>query len=118
MTVSIGRGPRLDPEVLVTLAAACRDGVRLGFAYRAHDGTSSERRVEPLRLAHTGNRRWYLVAWDLDRDAWRTFRVDRVQRPVSGERFTPRAPPAGSWWRGIWTVAPGARPASISGGDG
>lgn len=94
MTVSIGSGPRLDPEVLVTLAAACRDGVRLGFVYRAHDGALSERRVEPLRLAHTGNRRWYLVAWDLEREAWRTFRVDRVERPVSAERFAPRPTPA------------------------
>jgi len=94
MTVSIGNGPRLDPEVLVTLATACRDGVRLRFGYRAHDGKSSQRSVEPLRLAHTGNRRWYLIAWDLDREAWRTFRVDRVQRPVPSERFVPRTPPA------------------------
>ena len=40
-------------------------------------------------------RRWYLVAWDLHRDAWRTFRVDRLTRPfANGVRFTPRELPA------------------------
>ncbi len=40
-------------------------------------------------------RRWYLVAWDLDRDDWRTFRVDRITpRPPHGPRFAPRTPPA------------------------
>ena len=43
---------------------------------------------------HTG-RRWYLVAWDRDREDWRTFRVDRVDPELStGARFTPRPPPA------------------------
>ncbi len=33
-------------------------------------------------------RRWYLVARDRDRDAWRTFRVDRLREPwTSGHRF-------------------------------
>ncbi|NEE43364.1 WYL domain-containing protein, partial [Streptomyces sp. SID8455] len=38
---------------------------------------------------------WYLVAWDLDREDWRTFRVDRITpTPPHGPRFTPRPPPA------------------------
>jgi predicted DNA-binding transcriptional regulator YafY len=50
--------------------------------------------VEPVRLAHTGNRRWYLVAWDLGRSAWRTLRVDRINgRPVIAAPFHPRPPP-------------------------
>jgi predicted DNA-binding transcriptional regulator YafY len=49
--------------------------------------------VEPYRLVND-RRRWYLVAWDLDRDAWRTFRVDRIEpRMPAGPRFTPRALP-------------------------
>jgi predicted DNA-binding transcriptional regulator YafY len=49
--------------------------------------------VEPYRLVND-RRRWYLVAWDVDRDAWRTFRVDRIEpRTPSGPRFTPRALP-------------------------
>jgi predicted DNA-binding transcriptional regulator YafY len=51
------------------------------------------RSVEPYRLVHH-RQRWYLVAWDLDREDWRTFRVDRVEpRPPTGPRFTPRPLP-------------------------
>jgi predicted DNA-binding transcriptional regulator YafY len=48
-----------------------------------------------MRLVHTG-RRWYLAAWDVDRDAWRTFRIDRLERQprlTQGARFVPRQPP-------------------------
>jgi predicted DNA-binding transcriptional regulator YafY len=49
--------------------------------------------VEPYRLVND-RRRWYLVAWDMDRDDWRTFRVDRIEpRTPTGPRFTPRALP-------------------------
>ncbi|MGW4488751.1 helix-turn-helix transcriptional regulator [Amycolatopsis sp. NPDC004368] len=89
-----GGGPVVDAEVLTVIAAACRDHERLRFTYANHTGTVTERDVEPLRLVHTG-RRWYLVAYDLGRDGWRTFRVDRLDDvPVPGFRFTPREPPA------------------------
>lgn len=93
MTVSVGRRSDLDPDVLIALATACRDGVELRFEYTKHDGTTSHRHVEPLRLAHTGNHRWYLVAWDVDGGGWRTFRIDRVQAPELGPTFVPRQPP-------------------------
>ncbi|MFD8231875.1 helix-turn-helix transcriptional regulator [Streptomyces sp. NPDC059696] len=84
----------VDPAVLTELAHLCRDAERLRFEYRGHDGAVSRRTVEPHRLVCT-ERRWYLVAWDLDRDDWRTFRVDRVTpRPPHGPRFAPRRPPA------------------------
>jgi predicted DNA-binding transcriptional regulator YafY len=80
--------PAADPDVLLTLAQGCRGPERLRFHYRDAAGRDSERRVEPYRLVNT-NRRWYLVARDLDRDAWRTFRVDRLREPVlTGHRFT------------------------------
>ncbi|HEX6682991.1 MAG TPA: YafY family protein [Candidatus Limnocylindrales bacterium] len=83
----------VDPDVLVAIAEACQNQYRVDFAYRRHDGTAGERTVEPHRLVHTG-RRWYLVARDLARNAWRTFRVDRISEPrVTGIRFTPRDPP-------------------------
>jgi predicted DNA-binding transcriptional regulator YafY len=86
-------GPRVDPDVLTVIAGACRDRERLRFDYRAHSGSDSRRDVEPYRLVHH-RQRWYLVAWDLGRDDWRTFRVDRVEpRPPTGPRFTPRALP-------------------------
>ncbi len=83
-------GPQVDPEVLTTIAGACRDQERLRFDYRTHSGTASRREVEPYRLVND-RRRWYLVAWDPDRDDWRTFRVDRIDlRTPNGARFTPR----------------------------
>ena len=87
-------GPTVDPQHLTVIAAACRDGERLRFAYRSREGTDSRREVEPHSLVNVG-RRWYLVAWDRHREDWRTFRVDRLARPEpSGARFTPRTLPA------------------------
>jgi predicted DNA-binding transcriptional regulator YafY len=87
-------GPAVDPDVLTALAQACRDAERLRFEYTAHDGTASARHVEPLRLVQLG-RRWYLVAYDLDRADWRSFRLDRIGRPRgTGARFRPRELPA------------------------
>lgn len=88
-----GSGPTVDPQVLTAVACACRDHERLRFDYRDFEGTASLRIVEPHRLVHTRGR-WYLVAWDTDRQDWRTFRVDRVEpRTPTGPRFTPRPLP-------------------------
>src|SRR5712664_129122 len=92
--VTFSGGPTVEPQLLSTIAAACRDAEVLRIEYRKHDGSESTRSVEPYRLVHMG-RRWYLVAWDRDRRAWRTFRVDRLQlRSPNGPRFNPREPPA------------------------
>jgi predicted DNA-binding transcriptional regulator YafY len=89
-----GRGPTVDPDVLLTIASAARDHEQLRADYRSHDGSDSRRILEPHRIVHSG-RRWYLVAWDLDRQDWRTFRVDRMTpRPPTGPRFVPREAPA------------------------
>ncbi|MEV5753172.1 YafY family protein [Actinoallomurus sp. NPDC052308] len=86
-----GRVP-VDPEVLMTLARACRDEVEAGFDYPSGSEVR-RRRVEPYRLV-ASDRRWYLLAYDLDRDDWRSFRVDRMT-DVSARtwRFHPRAAP-------------------------
>ncbi|HEV2812232.1 MAG TPA: YafY family protein [Solirubrobacteraceae bacterium] len=87
-------GPSVDPQCLTVIAAACRDFERLRFAYSARDGAATRREVEPHSLVNLG-RRWYLVAYDCGRDDWRTFRVDRIEKPPSvGRRFTPRRLPA------------------------
>jgi predicted DNA-binding transcriptional regulator YafY len=40
--------------------------------------------------------RWYLVAWDAEREDWRTFRLDRLERPAAmGTRFAARTVPGG-----------------------
>ncbi|GIH96922.1 helix-turn-helix transcriptional regulator [Planobispora siamensis] len=86
-----GRTP-VDPEALMTLARACRDEVEIGFGYPSGDEVR-QRRAEPHRLV-ASDRRWYLLAYDLDRDDWRNFRVDRMTG-VSARtwRFRPRATP-------------------------
>lgn len=95
-TVTVpGTGPSVDPDVLTAVAGAIRAGERLRFDYENHDGSASRRTTEPHRLVSWG-RRWYLVAWDVDRDDWRTFRVDRMTpRTPTGPRFAPREPPGG-----------------------
>ena len=86
--------PQVDAEVLTTLAAACRDTERLRFDYRTHSGGEARRDVEPYRLIAWG-RRWYLLAWDVERGDWRTFRADRITpRVPTGPRFAARPLPA------------------------
>ncbi|MEU0380837.1 transcriptional regulator [Streptomyces cyaneofuscatus] len=88
-----GDGATIDPQTLTTLASAATGQEALRFSYRSGDGTETKRLVEPYRLVSTG-RRWYLVAYDLLRADWRTFRVDRVSEPfATGARFTPRPLP-------------------------
>jgi predicted DNA-binding transcriptional regulator YafY len=87
------QGPTVDARHLTLIAAACRDLECLRFAYRRRDGTASRREVEPHALVNHG-RRWYLVAWDRRRQDWRTFRLDRLAKPMpSGGRFTRRRLP-------------------------
>ncbi|MFN8158847.1 MAG: YafY family protein [Candidatus Nanopelagicales bacterium] len=86
-------GP-IATDVLVRLAQLCRDHERATFAYVARDGEPSQREVEPMSLARYGQR-WYLVAYDLHRHDWRTFRLDRLSDPVgTGAPFRPRDLPA------------------------
>jgi predicted DNA-binding transcriptional regulator YafY len=89
------QAPTIDAEALATLAQACRDHEEVRFEYRRRDGDEARRLVEPHQLVSAG-RRWYLAAYDLRRDDWRTFRVDRISelRPA-GARFTPRPLPGG-----------------------
>ncbi len=89
-----GAGAAVDAGVLTNVAQACRDEVRLRFGYTAADGSASQREVEPARLALLG-RRWYLVAYDLGRHDWRSFRMDRVRdATATAVRFRPRELPA------------------------
>ena len=85
-----GPGVPVDADALTAIAAACRDHERLRFGYHAHDGANTVRVTEPHRLVSSG-RRWYLLAWDVGRQDWRTFRVDQMDlRLPAGPRFTPR----------------------------
>jgi len=82
----------VEPEVLMTLARACRDEVEAGFDYPSASQLR-RRRVEPHRLV-ASDRRWYLLAYDLDRDGWRSFRVDRMTDVCARTwHFRPREAP-------------------------
>ncbi|MBL1074257.1 YafY family transcriptional regulator [Nocardia sp. 2] len=82
----------VDPDSLMTLARACHDQLEAGFDYPAGNG-AARRRVEPYRLV-ASDRRWYLLAYDLDRDDWRTFRVDRMREVATRTwHFRPRPAP-------------------------
>jgi len=98
-TIRSGPGS-VSPNVLVALSGAtrAREVLRFDYAGRTpnpHAGDPPVRRVEPHHLV-TSHGRWYLLAWDLDRDGWRTFRADRITpRSPTGPRFVPREIPGG-----------------------
>jgi predicted DNA-binding transcriptional regulator YafY len=81
-------GAAVDPELLATLAGAIENRERVRMRYERRDGEEAPRHVEPVRLVSAA-RRWYLVAFDLERDDWRTFRVDRI-RDARGTRAPSR----------------------------
>ena len=85
--------PSIEPNDLALVALTCQQSERLRFRYRNGSGQESRRHVEPHRLVFTG-RRWYLVAHDLDKGEWRSFRLDRMEdiRPT-GVRSRPADPP-------------------------
>ncbi|NDL60717.1 helix-turn-helix transcriptional regulator [Phytoactinopolyspora mesophila] len=95
VTVPISQGgPTVGADLLTAVATAARNHEQLRFDYVNHDGSERRRTTEPHRLVSSG-RRWYLVAWDVDRDDWRTFRLDRMRpRTPTGPRFRPRDLPA------------------------
>jgi predicted DNA-binding transcriptional regulator YafY len=89
--VPLVRAPEPVPVAeLAPLAQACEGHELVSFNYNARGGAKSTRRAEPYRLVAT-TRLWYLVAFDLDRQDWRTFRVDRVRQVhLTGHTFVPR----------------------------
>ena len=110
------REAAIDPDVLASAALACRDAERLRFAYTAASGARTERHVEPHRLVAL-DRRWYLVAYDMTRNDWRSFRLDRiadVPQPT-GARFRPRILPAKDAAEFVRRniTAPGARQVTV-----
>lgn len=94
-TVSLVTGDQqaVDPSQLTSIAGAVTNRERLRFTYQDAEGDESKRHVEPYRLVSAG-RRWYLVSFDLERDDWRVFRVDRIAKALpTGARYQPREMP-------------------------
>lgn len=97
----------VDVDTLTTLAHACRDQVQVRFTYTSHRGVELQRRVEPVRMVAAGPR-WYLMAYDLGREDWRTFRLDRMQG-VEATTFRFRArehPDPGEYVQSSVTASP------------
>ena len=91
----------VSPDILITISTAirAREVLRFDYAMRGAGPETQDdrpaRRVEPHHIV-TAHGRWYLVAWDLDRDDWRLFSADRIApRTPTGPRFTPRQVPGG-----------------------
>ena len=108
-TVTLGAATDtpVEPDVLMTLARACRDHEHVTAGYVDIRGAATERRVEPYQLVTTG-RRWYLMCFDRDRDDWRSLRLDRMsQVRAVGTTFVPReTPDAASYVRRAITSSP------------
>ena len=84
---------RVDPSVLEAVSAAVRDRMVLRFDYGSRTDRAARRTEPHAVVAREG--RWYLLAWDLERDDWRTFRLDRMTpRVPTGPSFVPRRLPA------------------------
>jgi predicted DNA-binding transcriptional regulator YafY len=98
VTLTPNANSPVEPEVLMTLARACRDHEHVDAGYTDRAGAVTERRLEPYQLVTTG-RRWYLLAYDRDRQDWRSLRLDRMSQVLArGTTFTPReAPDAASY---------------------
>ena len=108
-TVTLGAATDtpVEPDVLMTLARACRDHEHVTAGYVDIRGAATERRLEPYQLVTTG-RRWYLMCFDRDRDDWRSLRLDRMsQVRAVGTTFVPRdSPDAASYVRRAITSSP------------
>jgi predicted DNA-binding transcriptional regulator YafY len=90
----------VEPDVLMTLARACRDHEHVAVRYVDLRGKETQRRLEPYQLVTTG-RRWYLLAYDRDKLDWRSLRLDRMAEVrAAGSTFAPReAPDAATYVR-------------------
>jgi proteasome accessory factor C len=87
--IEIARGGQA-PEHLDILRTAARTQERLSIEYfAASTGEWSRREIEPEEV-FSGMGHWYVAAWDVDADAERLFRVDRVRSATqTGETFSP-----------------------------
>ncbi|MEO5810945.1 MAG: YafY family protein [Rhodanobacter sp.] len=76
---------KLDQQVFRIVAGAVLERRQLRFSYRARTtNADSHRRVSPQRLTHYRDN-WYLDVWDHDREALRSFAVDRIAEPRAQE---------------------------------
>lgn len=92
---SVDNGPAVDPDLVVAVSTAIHRREVLRFDYGdEQEPAAAPRRAEAVHLVRR-RARWYVVGWDLDREDWRTYRLDRLRpRTPNGPRFVPRELPA------------------------
>jgi predicted DNA-binding transcriptional regulator YafY len=84
----------ISSETIHAIATVIQSQEHLRYAYHAADGTETHREIEAYRIVLRAGR-WYVVGWDPQREAWRTFRADRMRiKTPNGRRFAARAEPA------------------------
>lgn len=89
--------PTVEPETLIAVSEACHRHERLRFDYTDNQNRKTRRDVEPHAVINF-SRHWYLIAFDVLRDQWRSFRIDRLEpRIPTGPVFVPRQPPEGDF---------------------
>jgi proteasome accessory factor B len=78
-----------DLETFRRISTAVLQSVEIGFGYRKlSSGGPEQRRVQPWHLACVNNQ-WYVIGWDCDRGARRTFAVPRMRDvKLTKTRFT------------------------------
>ena len=111
-----GGGPTVDPEALTAIAARLprprAPALRLPRPRRRPRAAARSSRTSLVNLG----RRWYLVAWDCEREDWRTFRVDRLERPpAAGARFAPRELPGAGRRPPTWRRTSSGAPVALRG---
>jgi predicted DNA-binding transcriptional regulator YafY len=111
---SAGRPGRRNAKTLLDLAEAARDRHLVVFDYRTHHGRVAQRQVQPHGVvAHRGV--LYLTGFDVDRQAPRTFRLERMTglqvRPVTFAAPTESDPIAQVV--GALSAAPGRHEVSV-----
>lgn len=86
LSASVGE---VSPALLDAFERCFRERVCLGFQYTDRLGATTQRRIEPHGL-YVETPVWYVLAVDLDKEAPRMFRMDRIAKPRPfGRRFTP-----------------------------
>lgn len=94
----------LKPGVFARLQRAIDERRLVTFIkYRKlADEEEKNLRLEPYHLRFM-DRAWYLVAWSLKRNAFRTYRLDRIDRlRIEKETFTPRPFDPDEYFRGAF----------------
>lgn len=85
---------KMDRDLLPAFEKAFLQREFIRFDYRDAKGQHTQREVEPQAMLILPPL-WYLVGWDLDREDFRHFRMDRIGKPeaVAGTRFRRRHVP-------------------------